>query len=300
MGTLPNLGHDMKTVINSFSHMALVVLFLGIGSTQAGVLIDFETIPGASPTNGLIISNQFKAAYGVTFRTIASEQISLVQIGTAADVFGFCLGAVGPPPNCTTGNHLYPDDPLAAAIGNYFISLGSGNPAQGFGLIVDLDTPVSQAGGVILDIDGSEQWTVRTYSDTNGATQTGQAVFTSGDPGTGDGRSTLWVFNHATADIQEIRFIYTGNPSGVGEGFDLFYLGQLPPDVPVLSISGSRQLSLNGRVAKTYSVQYSSFLPTTNWITVTNFTLPSSPFPIIETSATTNSSTRFYRAMGSP
>jgi hypothetical protein len=297
--TLNIVERTKNQPFSSFCRLAAAFLVVASISGYAGTLIDFETLPGGAPANGLVISNQFQQAYGVTFRTIGTETVSLVQTGSAASVFGFCLGPPAGVQDCTTANHLYQEDPLVDAVGSFFISLGDGNVALGYGLIVDLDAPVSQAGGVILDVDASDQWTVRTYSDTNGLTQTSQAIFSAGDPGTGDGRSTLWFFNHQTADIREIRFIYTGPSLAVGEGFDLFNFGQLPIDVPVLSIDSSRQLFLSGRIGRTYLVESTDSLPASNWLTVTNLTLPSSPFPIVDATST-NVLARFYRAIGTP
>jgi len=271
--TLNTVERINNQSLSSFYPLAAAVFFLASISAQAGTLIDFETIPGGAPANGLIISNEFQQAYGVTFRTIATETVSLVQTGSAANVFGFCLSPPAGVQDCTTANHLYQEDPLVEAVGSFFISLGGGNVAQGYGLIVDLDAPVSQAGGVILDLDASDQWTVRTYSDTNGLMQTGQAIFSAGDPSTGDGRSTLWFFNHQTADIREIRFLYTGPSLAVGEGFNLFNFGQLPIDVPLLSVDTSRQLFLSGRIGRTYRVESTDSLPASNWLTVTNLVL---------------------------
>ncbi len=287
---------EQRKALRAFVLMVSASLFLRFNG-KGGTLIDFETVPGTVPTNGLIISNQYTAAYGVTFRPLGSAIVGLTQTGSDAVAFGFCLG----PANasvCTKANHLYPSDPLADAIGNYFLSLGGilGTP---YGLVVDLNVPVSQTGGFIMDVDGTDQWTVKTYSDTNGVNLTDEMVITAGDPGTGDGVATLFTFRHPTADIQEIQFVFTGNPqNGLGEGFDLLSFGQLPLDVPTLSIDQHRLLSLTGRAGRNYQVDYTPSPTATNWSSVTNLTLPVSPFVFTDPAATNAS--RFYRALLRP
>ena len=56
-------------------------------------------------------------------------------------------------------------------------------------------------------------------------------------------------------------------------------------------------LTFTGTVSALYRVQHSSALPTTNWTTLTNIYLPSSPFTLID-SGVTNGARRFYRIVG--
>jgi len=45
------------------------------------VLIDFESIPGGTPAEGLVVSNQYQAAYGVTFSLESGGLPQLARAG---------------------------------------------------------------------------------------------------------------------------------------------------------------------------------------------------------------------------
>ena len=72
---------------------------------------------------------------------------------------------------------------------------------------------------------------------------------------------------------------------------------------PVLSLNMYAGLTFSGVVGKTYSVQYlNDFTQTNNWfdwLTLTNFTLPSSPYRFIDWGSP-GCSSRFYRAVQTP
>jgi hypothetical protein len=59
--------------------------------------------------------------------------------------------------------------------------------------------------------------------------------------------------------------------------------------------SGAPGLQIYGRTNSTYAIQSAQELPTTNWTTLTNIVLRSSPDSWLDLTAT-NLSMRFYRA----
>jgi len=56
-------------------------------------------------------------------------------------------------------------------------------------------------------------------------------------------------------------------------------------------------ISIYGQVGRSYRVEYTNSLGSTNWSVLTNVTLPKSPFLIFDPTSTGNP-TRFYRSVG--
>jgi len=73
---------------------------------------------------------------------------------------------------------------------------------------------------------------------------------------------------------------------------------QLTPAPAELAIQPGLQLRLSGSVGGAYGVEWANALPSTNWITLTNIVLSSSPHSINLTA--TNEAQRFYRAISIP
>ena len=75
--------------------------------------------------------------------------------------------------------------------------------------------------GSVLDIDGSEIFTIEARNAANQVVAT--LVIQNGDPFTGDRESTPWALTRPTADISSIRFS-GARPGGgrFGLGFDDF------------------------------------------------------------------------------
>jgi formylglycine-generating enzyme required for sulfatase activity len=63
---------------------------------------------------------------------------------------------------------------------------------------------------------------------------------------------------------------------------------------PTLSLQSYAGLTITGTVGSNYVVQYSTNLSQTNWLTLTNLTLPNSPYLWVDTS-TPETGKRFYR-----
>ena len=61
--------------------------------------------------------------------------------------------------------------------------------------------------------------------------------------------------------------------------------------------SGSAGLQVTGTVGATYQVQFTTNLASVNWITLTNFVLPSSPYPYLDSTPVQNKAAGFYRAV---
>lgn len=83
-------------------------------------------------------------------------------------------------------------------------------------------------------------------------------------------------------------------------GFDDMTIGtpnQVAPAPAQLELVQHPQLQIQGTVGATYRIDFSSVLPTTNWVVVTNCVLPASPYSLTNV-IVTNSPQGFYRAVG--
>ena len=168
--------------------------------------IDFETIPGGSPSDGLSINNQFLALQGVTFSLEGGGSPVLAQVGAPQTAFqGFNLLPDQPAPSANAGSFFLTDDGVV-----------SGPPAP---LIVTYTNPVAAASGILLDVDGAEAWQIQSRN----ASSVVIDFVNLGPNNSLDGSATAWSFSHGSADIFSIRLEYTGSQgSGVGLAFDNF------------------------------------------------------------------------------
>jgi hypothetical protein len=209
--------------------LAASLLLLLAGIAQA-VPIDFETIPGGVPSEGLVISNQFQATLGVTFELEGGGHPQLAQV-------------VGPMYAFGGGRDNLPDQPTATAapqVGQFFLTddgvVGAPPPA----LVIRYDTPVAAASGVLIDVDGWGQGAVfeAFHVEARGA---GDVVLETLDligALAGDGEVAPWSFARALEEIRSIRISYFGNKlEGIGLAFD--YFSPSSPYVPPIPEPGA-------------------------------------------------------------
>jgi len=187
-----------------------LLLFSLVQNSQAAT-IDFELLPnGDIPTEGTVISDQFEAAYGITFSlTNGGSPVlvggSTVLTGGAAGLGSyralgsgfFGPGLFSPDTNPDTPAHNQP-------VGTFFLTddLQLGLSSD---LVITYTNPVSAASGVILDIDNSEEWTITAYDSANNVV--GVVILSFDQSDTGDGIATAWSFDHGDMnDIAKIVF----------------------------------------------------------------------------------------------
>lgn len=100
--------------------------------------------------------------------------------------------------------------------------------------------------------------------------------------------------------LVNLKFPGPTNAPNIEVDFDDVRLSAGPiPVAATLSISlaGTQPtLSLVGTTGATYRVEYALSLPVTNWTTLTNLVLPTSPQLLVDPQAVANQTTRFYRA----
>lgn len=167
-------------------------------------ILDFETVPGQSPSEGLLISDQFEGSLGISFILEDGTFPRLAEIGRPTTAFE---PNDTPAPDQGIGSFFLTDDGL--------VTSGDASP-----LIVDFSTPVDSASGVVLDIDFTEAFTITAYDSSGHVLE--QIVVNAGDEGTGDGLATSWSFRRGGADVASIRFEGTRASGRFGLAFDNF------------------------------------------------------------------------------
>lgn len=185
-------------------------------------LIDFESIPGfGAPVDGMSISNQFESSAGVSFSLENGGSPVIAQVGDPRTAFqGFNSLPDQPAPDVPAGQFFLTDDGFIA-----------GPPET---LIVTYSSPVRACSGILIDIDGTEEFTVFARGAT-GSELEHQVLFANNQL---DGSGTLWSFDRAQQDIYSIRIAYTGSQtSGVGLAFDHFSVSTVPEPSTVLAMS---------------------------------------------------------------
>jgi hypothetical protein len=217
----------MKNVSKCVFVCACVCL-LTISPALSASVIDFETVPGTTPSDQLAINTQYAADFGITFGLDTdSDGVAdggtpfLEKTGQADSGSGF---------KNTNGNYDEADSGYESLLGDYFLRIGTDHlaTAPGPALIIDYSTPVSGASGQIWDIDGhsagTEQWSVTALNTSRQVIDTilspeGLVV----DDTSLDGKPWTWSFDHGlTQDIYAIRLEFVGTSPTVGLAFDNF------------------------------------------------------------------------------
>jgi hypothetical protein len=70
-----------------------------------------------------------------------------------------------------------------------------------------------------------------------------------------------------------------------------------PAELSIALVGDSPTLGISGTTGATYRVEYALSLPATNWITLTNLFVPTSPQILLDAHSQTNAGHRFYRAV---
>ncbi len=191
--------------MNIVRNPAYMLLIVGCAhGLSSGQVIDFETFPdGTIPSDGQTISNQYEAAFGITFSLEDGTSPVIANVGSPLTAFQGFGGHDTPRPDINAGQTFLTDD------GN----LGPAPPP----LVIDYSTPVRQASGIIIDIDFAEEWTVEAYDAKD-------VLINSIVLGAiGNGTGSPWVFDLAKPTIQRIRIRYTGGGgNSIGLAFDNF------------------------------------------------------------------------------
>ncbi len=207
-----------------------LALLAFLASTASAYCIDFESLPdGTAITDKLLISDQYNCApYWVSF-----------SLAGADSSVGPKIAKVGPPKTAFGGPSVYSacsleysgsDKPaIGEDVGCFFLTDDEALSPNPFTLVVTYTYPVQGAEGDLLDIDGTEAWTVTAYDDVNSPIAGATATFNAADGG--DGEATHWSLSSPNTDIKYIKLAYTGAVCNVGLAFDNFCPNVVaPPD----------------------------------------------------------------------
>jgi DNA-binding beta-propeller fold protein YncE len=215
--------------------LAYSCLFLSLAIQARAQFIDFETLPGGAPTiDQQPITSEY-AAFGVTF-TLLDRNTGLpigapriAKAGEPQTAFEGCSDADTPRPEVDLGESFLTDGTQVGVEGD---------------LLIEYAMPVSQASGVILDIDcrvgggpPCEQWTITAFDALGNVVDTVVLDAPQGSPnpecvspggGPGDSEAFGWVVTAEDALIRSIVLRYTGAAANVGLAFDSFSVAGPP------------------------------------------------------------------------
>jgi len=183
--------------------------FWAFSQIESGCLyLDFENFSNAA--SGLVISDQFKDDFGVTFSLEGGGAPVLANVGLPEEAFGSAWGRDTPAPGVDIGEFFLTDDGVLSGI--------TSPP-----LILTFETPIDSFAGCILDLDLTEEFLIQAMDEDGNVIL--QSTLRDGDPGTGDGALTCWGFNldGCEGKIYSIRYQGTRTQSGFfGLGLDNF------------------------------------------------------------------------------
>lgn len=204
---------------------------LAVLNASSAAVIDFETIPGGSPSDQLSITDQYLTDFGVTFSledvngTPLDDTLKLEKTGSGDAGHGFWNAANSSYDIEATGHE--------GELGDYFLRFGTVTFARTPGpvLVVTYATPVGAASAQIWDIDaapnnadGFEAWTVSARDNMGSVIDT--IVSPNGidesSPTSLNAKPWTWSFSHASNDISSITIAFSGTSSIVGLAFDNF------------------------------------------------------------------------------
>lgn len=274
--------------VNPVRQICPVGLLLAAGWVPAfGATIDFEMINGGVPFEGMLISNQFRPYYGMSFRSPTGEFPGIARVGWPQ----FAFDRQGDEPSDT----VRPNQ--TNAIGTFYLT---DNTTSSNTIIIDYDAAVSQVRGYVLDVDSAETFTVLAFSDATSTNPVHSLVITPSTPNTGDGIATFWSIARPTADIRRLELICRGPM-----GHDLLFSSYVPPpaNAAELQLRLHPGLTIHGSVGRPYRIDYADRIDrtgsSTNWHPLTTIFLPISPYLFMDSSPA-SSPERYYRAVALP
>jgi hypothetical protein len=197
----------------STSILVACALFLNAQIENGCISLDFESFPDETPVSGLVLSDQYKDAFGLSFRLEGGGFPVLAQVGgNVAEAFGSAWGNDTPAPGVDIGQFFLTDDGQLS---------GLTSPP----IILDFEIPIDSFAGCILDMDFQEFFIIQALDEF------GQVIleerFDAGDPNTGDGELTCWGFNLPGCEGSIYSIRYAGfrpesSQGAFGLGMDFF------------------------------------------------------------------------------
>jgi hypothetical protein len=191
---------------------------LGTPIASAG-LVNFELLPdGTQPNEGIVVSTQFESLHGMAFSLVDGEHPIIVKSGSNRySAFASSYGVQNvPAPGQNVGDYFLADP--------HVVDGTAPSP-----LHVEFTTAVHGARGVVLDVDGDEQYTVTAHSASGGVIKS--IVIQVGSPNTGDGLAAPWEIVLDGAQIASITIALSTPTELPGFAFDNFTFQACAADV---------------------------------------------------------------------
>jgi len=192
--------------------------------------VDFDTVPGGTPSNGLAINTQYEASEDVIFSLQGGGSPVLVQEGnTTSGLDAFQLG-----PNGSDPNTLEPGQNV-----DWFLN-ATGQLGVPPALVLNFTTPMNTVQGDVLDIDHSDGWTIQALAIGPGNMVVDQVVLDTSSPDTGSGIATPFTLTSTSNNINEVVLDMTSHGPDPGYGWANFSFtnvmnGVVPP-VPAVPL----------------------------------------------------------------
>ena len=158
---------------------------------------------------------------------------------------------------------------------------------------IDFSHPQAAFGFYVTDIEVSRL--ILTFVSTNGTRNVVPVPSTLPQPSSGAA-----FFGVIDIESPFVRVEFSGAGAQDGYGFDDLTIGrveQVHPEPASIDIALYAGLTITGTTGATYRIEFAPSLPSTNWTTLTNLLLPSSPYLYFDVQSVTNYARRFYRAV---
>jgi hypothetical protein len=255
--------------------------------------IDFENLPNGQPMTELTeISNQWVSTHLIDFR-LENGRPPRIAKRDNPDLLAFFNNEASQ----TSTNRPVPNQ----NVGDFYLTgfngktTGTNKPSP---LVVSFLEPVSAASGVILDVDGTDIFTVEAR-DTDGNVLATNIV-TASSANAGNASAAPWAFSRDMADIYSVRIEYTGPNASVGYAFDNFAIAEQAPGK--LSWSRTDQsafMRLGGTFGGEYDIEATDAIAT-DWHLIGHLTLSNAPEQDLMDLQPATTGNRFYRAKSAP
>jgi len=197
------------------TYIFILVLSLSASYLSAQVAfgcltLDFESLPGTEPASGVVLSDQYKSTFGVSFSLEGGGNPILAGVGPPREAFqGPGNGSDNTAVGVDVGNFFLTDDGILANI-----------PAPP--IVLTFDIPIDTFGGCILDMDGNERFEIEARDEAGNIVISETIV---ANPAWGDGSMQCWGFNlpGCVGVIKTITYRGTRTDGGgFGLGMDYF------------------------------------------------------------------------------
>ncbi len=196
---------------------------------EAPSLIDFELLPdGTRPKEGLVIDDQYWMSHGVRFKRENGGFPQIAQVGSPLTGWRCKQSGCSDSEDGVRGEG-------AEQIGQYALTDDGEVKSNAQVVIVEYANPVSQASGILIDIDGGDEWLVEGLDSSSNVIDSWN--FRSNDS-TYSGKGVLWSLSASLPTIVSIRMERVSpDTKNEGFGFDRFSPNRICPLDPAPTLA---------------------------------------------------------------